>query len=138
MICLREALLTLNLFLAWRILFPDRQASVIERLCDVVSPDPNVVKQWLTAKLNFAQPVIRLSDPEFQMRGGRIDVIKNRQVATLVYEGSKDMITLDMITLFLWPSAGQPLGAGDWSVSGYHAFTWNAAGYFFCGRFLFK
>jgi anti-sigma factor RsiW len=91
------------------------------------------VKQWLTAKLNFAPPVIRLSNPEFQMRGGRIDVIKNRQVATLVYEGSKDMITL-----FLWPSAGQPLGAGDWSVSGYHAFTWNAAGYFFCGRFLFK
>ena len=60
------------------------------------------------------------------MRGGRIDVIKNRQVATLVYEGSKDMITL-----FLWPSAGLPLAAGDWPVSGFQACTGNAAGFSF-------
>jgi hypothetical protein len=71
------ALLVLSLSLAWVILFPDRETSLIveavwdhsqavplERLCDVVSPDPAVVKQSLTANLDS-----RRCHPEPQSSG---------------------------------------------------------------------
>jgi anti-sigma factor (TIGR02949 family) len=133
------ALLVLSLYLAWVILFPDRETSlivqavsdhsravVLERLCDIVSPDPAVVKQSLTAKLDFSPPVVGLPGTAFQMRGGRVDVIQDRKVAVLVYKQNEDLVTL-----FAWPAAGRLLAARDWSISGYRACAWNAANFNF-------
>jgi len=133
------ALLILCLSLGWQILFPNREtplvseaalahsrAVLLQRLCDVVSANPDVVQEWLTAKLGFAPPVVRPANPEFQMRGGRVDVIQNRKVAALVYKRDKDLVTL-----FVWPAASKPIPARDLSISGYQACTWNAAGYNF-------
>jgi anti-sigma factor RsiW len=133
------ALLVLSLSLAWMIFFPDRETSLIaqavadhsravllERLYDVVSPDPAVVKQLLTAKLEFPPPVVELSGTAFEMRGGRVDVIQNRKVAVLIYKRNEDLVTL-----FAWPAAGRLLAARDWSISGYRACTWNAANFKF-------
>jgi mycothiol system anti-sigma-R factor len=129
------ALLVLSLCLAWPLLFPDRdkhlvsdaalnhsRAVLLGRLYEVNSPDPGVVKDWLTAKLGFSPPVVRPSDPQFQMQGGRVDVIGDRKVAALVYKRSQDVISL-----FVWPAADKPLRDKDWSISGYQACTWNAA-----------
>jgi anti-sigma factor RsiW len=129
------ALLVLSLSLAWVIFFPDRETSLIvqavadhsravllERLYDVVSADPAIVKQLLTAKLEFAPPVLDLSGTAFQMQGGRVDVIQDRKVAALLYKRNEDLVTL-----FAWPAAGRLLAARDWSISGYRACTWNAA-----------
>jgi anti-sigma factor RsiW len=128
------ALLVLSLALARVILFPDREAALIvqavsdhsravlvERLCDVVSPDPAVVRQSLLTKLEFAPPVVDLSGTAFQMRGGRVDVIQDRKVAVLVYKRNEDLVSL-----FAWPAAGRLLAARDWSISGYRACTWHA------------
>jgi anti-sigma factor RsiW len=133
------ALLVLSLYLAWVILFPDRETSLIvqavsdhsravllERLCDIVSPDPAVVKQSLTAKLDFFPPVVGLPGTAFQMRGGRVDVIRNRKVAALVYRRNQDLVTL-----FAWRAADGLLAARDWSISGYRACAWNAANFNF-------
>jgi anti-sigma factor RsiW len=133
------ALLVLSLFLAWVIVFPDRETSLIvqavldhsravllERLYDVVSPDPAVVKRLLMAKLEFAPPVVDLSGTAFQMRGGRVDVIQDCKVAVLVYKRNEDLVTL-----FAWPATGRLLAAGDWSISGYRACSWNAANFNF-------
>ena len=133
------ALLVLSLSLAWKIAFPNQEkplaiqavsdharAVLLARLCDVVSPDPLVVKSWLTAALGFPPPVVSLPSTEFQMRGGRVDVIQNRKVAAVVYKRDKDLVTL-----FVWPAAGVLLAPRDWSISGYQACTWNAANFNF-------
>ncbi|HXM04238.1 MAG TPA: zf-HC2 domain-containing protein [Chthoniobacterales bacterium] len=134
------ALLVLSLSLAWMIFSPDREtktlivqavsdhsrAVLLERLCDVVSPDPAVLKQSLLAKLEFAPLVMDLPGTAFRMRGGRVDVIQDRKVAVLVYQRNEDLVSL-----FAWPATGRLLAARDWSISGYRACTWNAANFNF-------
>jgi len=129
------ALLILSICLAWPHFFPNREsrvahqavsnyvrAAILEHLCDVVSPDPGVVKPWLAGKLDFSPPVV-LPGLEFQMRGGRLDVIRKRKVAALVYKRDKDLATV-----FVWPAAGQPLSQRTWSLRGYQVSAWNGAG----------
>jgi anti-sigma factor (TIGR02949 family) len=129
------ALLIISLTLAWLKFFPNQEeqianqavanfkrASLLERVCDVVSPDPGVVKPWFAGKLDFSPPVI-LPGLNFQMRGGRLDVINNRKVAAVTYKRDKDLITL-----FAWPDAGKPVPTKDWSIGGDMVCTWNTKG----------
>jgi mycothiol system anti-sigma-R factor len=129
------AFLVLSLCLAWPLLFPGRdrylvydaaldhsRAKLLGRLYDVNSADPDVVRDWLTAKLGFTPPVVRPSDPQVQMQGGRVGVVRDRKVAAVVYKKNQDLISL-----FVWPAGNKPLPEKDWSVNGYQACTWNAA-----------
>jgi anti-sigma factor RsiW len=97
------------------------RAAVLEHLCDVVSPDPAIVKPWLTAKLDFSPPVV-LPGLGFQMRGGRLDVIENRKVAGLVYKRDKDLVTV-----FVWPADGKRLSQRTWSLDGKQVSAFNHA-----------
>jgi len=129
------AVFVLSLSLALNILFPDvgkevsRQAVLrhsrsisADHLVDVASADPQVVKSWLTAKLDFSPPVVSLPASGYSLIGGRLDVIQNRQVATVVYKNDKDVVTL-----FCWPPKKEHLWAGDHFIEGYHACTWSNA-----------
>lgn len=128
------ALLVLSLSLALMSVFPDREASLVVQavsdhsraillgsLCDVVSPHPEVVKLSLGPKLEFAPPVVDLPGTDFQMEGGRVDMIQDGKVAVVVYKRKEDLVTL-----FVWPATRELLAARDWSISGYRACTWNA------------
>jgi anti-sigma factor (TIGR02949 family) len=132
------ALLIVSLGLAWHTFFPNQEnqianqaaanykrAALLERVCDVVSPDPAVVKPWFTGKLDFSPPVA-LPGMNFQMRGGRLDVIDNRKVAALTYKRDKDLFTV-----FVWPDAGKPLQEKDWSLNGNAVCAWNEKGFNF-------
>ena len=129
------AAFVLSLSLALNILFPDvgkevsRQAVLrhsrsisADHLVDVASADPHVVKSWLTAKLDFSPPVVGLPASGYSLIGGRLDVIQNRQVATVVYKNDKEIVTL-----FCWPPKKEHLSAGDHFIEGYHACTWSNA-----------
>jgi anti-sigma factor (TIGR02949 family) len=129
------ALLVVSLVLAWLKFFPDqpeliatqavanyKRAALLERVCDVVSPDPGVVKPWFSGKLDFSPPVV-LPGLNFQMRGGRLDVINNRKTAAITYKRDKDLITI-----FVWPGSGNPIPQKDWSISGDMVCTWNNKG----------
>jgi anti-sigma factor (TIGR02949 family) len=129
------ALLVVSLVLAWLKFFPDlpeliatqavasyQRAALLERVCDVVSPDPGVVKPWFSGKLDFSPPVV-LPGLNFQMRGGRLDVLNNRKVAAITYKRDKDLITI-----FAWPGSGNPIPKKDWSMSGDMVCTWNIKG----------
>ena len=129
------AAFVLSLSLVLNFLFPDvgqevsRQAVLrhsrsisADHLVDVASADPHVVKSWLTAKLDFSPPVVSLPTSGYSLIGGRLDVIQNRQVATVVYKNDKAVVTL-----FCWPPKKEHLSAGDHFIEGYHACTWSNA-----------
>jgi anti-sigma factor (TIGR02949 family) len=129
------ALLVISLVLAWLKFFPNheeeiadqavanfKRAALLERVCDIVSPDPGVVKPWFVGKVDFSPPVV-LPGLNFQMRGGRLDVINNRKVAAVTYKRGKDLFTV-----FVWPDAGKPIPMKNWSISGNTVCSWNVKG----------
>jgi anti-sigma factor RsiW len=129
------AVVLMSVFLALRILFPDvekelsRQAVLrhshslsTEHLVDVASPNPAVVKPWLTARLDFAPPVVGSPASGYSLLGGRVDRIQNRSVATLVYKHDKDVVTL-----FCWSPKKEQLSKSDRSIEGYRVSTWSNA-----------
>ena len=91
-------------------------------LVDVASADPGVVKPWLTAKLDFSPPVVDLPGSGYLLVGVRIDVIRNRPVAAVVYKQKEDVVTL-----FCWPVNRDLVSNGDYLIQGYHVCTWSNA-----------
>jgi anti-sigma factor RsiW len=127
--------LALSLFLASNILFPDtekefsRQAILrlsrslsVDQRVDIASSNPQIVQLWLTAKLDFAPPVVGLPTSGYSLLGGRVEVIQNRPVATLVYKHDKDVVTL-----FCWPPRKEHLSERDYFIEGCQVCTWSNA-----------
>jgi anti-sigma factor RsiW len=127
------ALLAIGLAIAWTVFYGDREhrfaaqavsdylrARFVDHLCDVISPDPKVVNSYLTTKLNFSPPVVDLASAGYQMRGGRIDIVQNRRVATLVYRRDKDVINL-----FMWPATRHRFAGSNQTINGLTVCTWN-------------
>ena len=129
------AVVALSVCLALRILFPDtekefaRQAVLrhssslsTSHLVQVASPNPVVVKPWLTARLDFAPPLVGSPAAGYSLVGGRVDEIEHRSVATLVYKHDKDVVSL-----FCWPPDKEHLSASERSIEGYRVSTWSNA-----------
>jgi anti-sigma factor RsiW len=129
------AVVVVSVFLALRILFPDaekefsRQAVLRHsrslsalNLVDIASPNPVVVKPWLSARLDFAPPVVGSPASGYSLVGGRLDVIQNRSVATLIYKYNNDFVSL-----FCWPPAKEHLFKTERSIDGYRVDTWSDA-----------
>jgi anti-sigma factor RsiW len=129
------AVVVVSVFLALRILFPDaekefsRQAVLrhsrslsTSHLVDVASPNPVVVKPWLTARLDFAPPLVGSPAAGYSLVGGRVDEIENRSVATVVYKHDNDVVSL-----FCWPPDKEHLSTSERSIDGYSVSTWSNA-----------
>jgi anti-sigma factor RsiW len=129
------AIVAVAVFLVLKILFPDtesefsRQAVLrhshslsTQHLVDVASPNPAVVKPWLTTRLDFAPPVVGSPASGYSLLGGRLDTIQNRSVATMVYKHGSDILTL-----FCWPPKKEKLSESSRSMEGYKVYTWSTA-----------
>ena len=129
------AVVALSVCLALRMLFPDaekefaRQAVLrhsnslsTSHLVEVASPNPVVVKPWLTARLDFAPPLVGSPASGYSLVGGRVDEIENRSVATLVYKHDNDVVSL-----FCWPPDKERLSTSERSIEGYRVSTWSNA-----------
>jgi len=94
------------------------------RPIDLASNDRHNVKPWLAGKVAVPTVVADLSAEGFILAGGRVDVVDNQPVATLVYQRREHMIDLTQT-----PARGE--AASDprrEMVDGYALSRWTEAG----------
>ena len=92
-------------------------------LTDVVSTDQHTVKPWFDGKLDFSPPVQDFADQGFPLQGGRIDVVRGRTVAALVYARRKHFVNV-----FIWPTNETDAAPRSGSQQGYQWTQWRKAG----------
>jgi anti-sigma factor RsiW len=61
---------------------------------DVVSSDRHTVKPWFNGRIPNSPRVVDLAKQDFPLIGGRIDVVGQSPVSTLVYRHAKHLISL--------------------------------------------
>jgi anti-sigma factor RsiW len=91
---------------------------------DVASSDRHTVKPWFNGRIPQAPRVVDLAKEDFPLVGGRIDVVGEVPVPTLVYRRAKHTISLTAI-----PASGRPDSAPVVSaISGYNMVRWTEGG----------
>ena len=88
---------------------------------DIASSDRHTVKPWFTTRLPESPQVVDLSAAGFTLVGGRIDVIGQRPVPTIVYKHAAHVISLTILP------ADQAVP--DAKVAGYRVLSWRDAGF---------
>src|SRR6266849_1364883 len=94
---------------------------------DVQSSDQHTVKPWFDGKLDFAPPVHDFVSEGFPLQGGRLDVVRGRTVAVLVYARRKHLINV-----FVWPTTEADSEPVSGAQLGYHWINWRKGGMEMC------
>ncbi len=136
------ATILLAVFLGWRLLsFPGGGETALAsaivdahlrslqpgHLEDVQSTDQHTVKPWFDGKLDFAPPVHDFVNEGFPLQGGRLDVVRGRTVAVLVYARRKHLINV-----FVWPTTEADSEPVSGAQLGYHWINWRKGGMEMC------
>jgi anti-sigma factor RsiW len=91
---------------------------------DVASSDRHTVKPWFNGRIPQAPRVVDLAKEDFPLVGGRIDVVGEVPVPTLVYRHAKHIISLTAVPSSA-RAASRPVLS---SVSGYNVNRWDEDG----------
>lgn len=84
---------------------------------DIASSDRHTVKPWFTSRLPESPQVPDLAEQGFVLLGGRVDVIDNRPVATIVYKHAAHTVSLTTL------KRGQSVP--DQNIAGYNVRSWS-------------
>ena len=84
---------------------------------DIASSDRHTVKPWFTSRLPESPQVPDLAEQGFVLLGGRVDVIENRPVATIVYKHAAHTVSLTTL------KRGQSVP--DQNIAGYNVRSWS-------------
>ncbi len=110
--------------LANEVLSAHVRSLMVDHKTDVASSDQHTVKPWFDGKLDFAPPVQDFADRGFNLVGGRLDYLRGRPVAALVYQRRKHFINL-----FIWPADGKLYAAEQTrTLRGYNLSSWISSG----------
>jgi anti-sigma factor RsiW len=91
---------------------------------DVVSSDRHTVKPWFNGRIPESPRVVDLAKEGFPLVGGRLDVIGQTPVPTLVYRREKHLISLTEI-----PAQSRfELTRAPHSITGYNVVHWTEKG----------
>ena len=88
----------------------------LSHLTDVPSSEHHTVKPWFAGKLDYSPPVPELDSLGFRLIGGRLDYVRGRPTAVIVY-GRRQHI----INLFLWPSGDSTVATKVETDRGYNS-----------------
>ena len=91
------------------------RAGLADRRIVVASSDQHTVKPWLSARLDYAPPVIETPVAGIALAGARIEQIERRHVATLVYR-----YRAHWIDVFVVPVSGRAAPDGSRAVRGFN------------------
>jgi len=86
---------------------------------DVPSSDQHTVKPWFQGKTSFSPPVPDLSEHDFVLVGGRLEVIHQQPAAAIVYRRRQHVIDL-----YVSPSSGADSNPELRELGGYHLLHW--------------
>jgi anti-sigma factor RsiW len=134
------AVLFLAIFLSWRLIPAlggnrgqiELASAIVDahlrslqpgHLEDVISTDQHTVKPWFDGKVNFAPPVRDFAGDGFPLQGGRLDIVKGREVAVLVYGRRKHVINV-----FVWPATEPDTSPQSGTQLGYNWVDWRKDG----------
>ncbi|EFI50145.1 anti-sigma factor [Afipia sp. 1NLS2] len=84
---------------------------------DVASSDSHVVRPWFISRIARSPQVLNLAQQGFTLSGGRIDVVGNTPVPTVVYKHDTHVVSLTVLA----PGLSLPVV----SRSGYQALSWS-------------
>ena len=84
---------------------------------DVASSDSHVVRPWFISRIARSPQVLNLAQQGFTLSGGRIDVVGNTPVPTVVYKHDTHVVSLTVLA----PGLSLPVV----SQSGYQALSWS-------------
>jgi anti-sigma factor RsiW len=88
---------------------------------DIASSDRHTVKPWFAGRIPQAPRVIDLAKMDFPLVGGRLDVVGETPVPTLVYGYRKHLISLTAVPDSRGGNAAPVLS----TVGGYHICRWT-------------
>jgi anti-sigma factor RsiW len=91
---------------------------------DVASSDRHTVKPWFNGRIPQAPRVVDLAKQEFPLAGGRIDVVGEVPVPTLVYTHGKHLISLTAVPYSRHANSAPVLSAAN----GYNMYRWTEDG----------
>ncbi len=89
---------------------------------DVASSDRHTVKPWLAGKLPVAAVVVDLGGEGFPLLGGRIDIVANAAVPTLVYKRREHLISLTQLRA---EGSNYPATPSRRKFDGYSIVAWS-------------
>ena len=87
---------------------------------DVVSSDRHTVKPWFNGRIPNSPRVVDLARENFPLIGGRVDVLGQTPVSTLVYRHAKHLISLTAVPA----EGGFKLDRSLRSINGYNVVHW--------------
>jgi anti-sigma factor RsiW len=91
---------------------------------DVASSDRHTVKPWFNGRIPQAPRVVDLAKAEFPLVGGRIDVVGETPVPTLVYGHRKHLISVTAVPDGKHADTAPALS----TANGYNVYRWTEGG----------